>query len=139
MMIRPEVAAWQAAYRELDNSALLSLLPVLDAALEAAKVDLDLKQAGLKLDEETREQVTRHLQDAMAWREKGIDISEFVVQVEEMADASAKNAPKFAEAYRQSFAYVSDLMMRKGWILNEEVQRRGLLPNLTDFPYPEPS
>jgi hypothetical protein len=135
---RPEVAAWKAAYRELDSSALLSLVPVLDAAIEAAKAEFELWERTVRDSGEGHEFVTQHLQNAMELRDRGVDVSAYVAQAEDLADFNSAKAPGYAKAHKRSFAYLTDLTMRRRWILDVEARRRGLLPDPVDFPYPDP-
>lgn len=135
---RPEVAAWKAAYRELDSSALLSLLPALDAAIEAAKTEIDSMGRALQDDEQSHEFVAKHLQNAMTLRERGVDVSQYVAEAEGLADLTSEHAPRRAEAFKAVFAYLVDLTTRRRWILDVEARRRQLLPDPADFPYPDP-
>jgi hypothetical protein len=134
---RPEVAAWKAAYRELDNNTLLSLLPALDAAIEEAKPHLEMMDRAQQDDEQSPEFVTQHLHNAMRLREQGVDVSEYVAQVEGVADLTAKQAPERTRAYMAMFGYLVDLTTRRKWILSE-ARRRKLLPDPADFPYSDP-
>jgi len=135
---RPEVTAWKAAYRGVDSSTLLSLLPALDAAIEAAKTEFELMGRAQQQEERSHEFVAKHLQNAITLREQGVDVSEYVAQAEGFADLTSEQAPQRTKAYMATFAYLMDLTMRRRWILDVEARQRRLLPDPADFPYPDP-
>lgn len=135
---RSEVTAWKAKYQQLDDSALLSLLPALDEVIEQARTLLRMASESEHSASARSEEATKWLADAMALRDKGVDVTEFVDRVEKLADDATASAPRWAAHTMQALGYASDLIARKKWILGVELCRRGLLPNLADFPYSDP-
>jgi hypothetical protein len=135
---RPEVTAWKTKYQQLDDSTLLSLLPVLDQVIEQATTCLEMASEAERGVSAQSDDATKYLADAMALRDKGVDVSGFVAQVEELADGATASAPRMAAHTMQALGYASDLVLRKKWILDVELCRRGLLPDLADFPCSDP-
>lgn len=94
MAERPEVAAWKQTYRQLDDATLLSLLPALDLLLSDARRQLDFlgkhdNQADAELDFRTQ-----HLDNAMALRDQGVDVTEYLASIDaqaELSDRTKKN------------------------------------------------
>lgn len=134
---RPEVAAWKAVYQNLDNSALLALVPILDTVIEQARREFESAGGYQDHHEKSLDFTTGRLQQAMVLREQGVDVSEYVAETEKMADDDTAFAAKASQRHRAMFAYLTDLRARRYWISNVEVCRRGLLTDPGEFLPPE--
>ncbi|NGY65341.1 hypothetical protein G7043_41255 [Lentzea sp. NEAU-D13] len=129
----PEKVDWRTTYRGLDTGALLALLPLLDVAYERAKGEVELLERTLADSEKNADLTTEHLQHAMTLQEQGVDVSKYVSEAEELADSFTANATNGQKYLRAMFAYASDLVTRREWILRDEAYRRGLLPDPAEF------
>jgi DNA repair protein RadC len=134
---RPKAADWQAAYRDLDNSALLALVPILDIAIEKGRRDLEMAQRALNHNEQDAAFAKDQLQRATTLQGQGVDVSEHLAATQELADSVTASEPMRQEHYRAMFAYTGDLITRREWILQEEACRRGLLPDPAAYLPPE--
>lgn len=135
---RPEVAAWKAAYRELDNSAVLALVPVLDAMIERAHRSVEEVAGYEARHDQSMDFTAAHLQQAMTLQEQGVDVAQYVATAEKHADNSTALAARQRRDHHGLLAYRSDLVMRRHWILTVELCRRGLLTDPDEFLPMEP-
>lgn len=126
---RPDVVAWKAAYRELDSSSLLALVPVLDSVIAGARREFQMFEDNRVQLEKSVDTTTEHLQLAMTLREQGTDVTEYVAVMEAQSDRDTACAAHATKCNFAMFAYVSDLMCRRHWIMQFGCQRRGLLPD----------
>uniref|UniRef100_UPI003F496CDD helix-turn-helix transcriptional regulator n=1 Tax=Amycolatopsis sp. CA-096443 TaxID=3239919 RepID=UPI003F496CDD len=127
-------AAWKAIYQELDNNALLALVPILAGEIDRGRRELERP--------ENRPEQGGRVADAGAHRRRAMKLrirrpggTECAAGKGGFAGTSPgpRLRPVGGTSAPAMFAYLTELETRRRWILDEEARQRRLLPDPADF------
>uniref|UniRef100_UPI003F49A7DC hypothetical protein n=1 Tax=Amycolatopsis sp. CA-096443 TaxID=3239919 RepID=UPI003F49A7DC len=123
---------WQTAYRELDNPTLLSLASLLQDRIDRAKRELETI-AGSASDRAETAEGHRRLDQAVALKAGGHDLPRIIDEFRKALRPRDDFELEDQRIQQGLLGYLVDLEIRRNWIVDVEVVRRGLLPDPADF------